>query len=106
MRDRVLAALWRAIDEVNLQLAPADRLSPVETEKVLADGTKLDSLGFVSLVVAIEQAVEQEFGNSYSLLGQHEPSPENPVYADLGSLASTISADLGTDASGSGAPGP
>lgn len=94
MRERVNGALRRAVAEVNLQLAPTDRLRPFEDEKVLADGTKLDSLGFVSLVVAIEQEIEAEFGEAYSLLGRHEPSPDNPVYASVGSLASAIADDL------------
>lgn len=97
MRKRVMEALGRAVEELNLQLPPEGRLSPTEDERVLATGTKLDSLGFVSLIVAVEQEIEAEFETRYSLLSTHEPSPENPTYADLGSLAEAIATDLGAD---------
>ncbi|MDX2240336.1 MAG: acyl carrier protein [Leptolyngbyaceae cyanobacterium bins.302] len=47
----------------------------------------LDSLGLVSLVVAVEQAIEDEYGVTVSLADEKAMSQKNSPYRTIGSLA-------------------
>jgi D-alanine--poly(phosphoribitol) ligase subunit 2 len=47
----------------------------------------LDSLGLVTLVVAVEQAIEDEFGVSVSLADEKAMSQRNSPYRTVASLA-------------------
>ena len=66
--QRVLAAVQRAIDEVN-QLLPAKSRVEKEKDSLLFGGKgPLDSVGLVNLIVATEEELEKEFGATVSLL--------------------------------------
>ncbi len=58
-RDRILEAVYRAVDEVNLQLAAESRLEEVEATAIAGETASLDSLGFLNLVLAAEAAVNE-----------------------------------------------
>ena len=47
----------------------------------------LDSLGLVSLVVAVEQAIEDQLGVTISLADERAMSQKNSPYRTIGSLA-------------------
>jgi acyl carrier protein len=47
----------------------------------------LDSMGLVTLVVAVEQAIEDEYGVSVSLADDRALSQRNSPYRTVGSLA-------------------
>jgi acyl carrier protein len=47
----------------------------------------LDSMGLVTLVVAVEQAVEEEYGISVSLADDRALSQRNSPYRTVGALA-------------------
>ncbi|HEA65405.1 hypothetical protein LCGC14_2148130 [marine sediment metagenome] len=51
----------------------------------------LDSVGLVTLVVAVEQACEDEFGVSISLADEKALSQRNSPYQTIGSLAAYAS---------------
>ena len=60
----------------------------------LGEGTRLfgrdgllDSMGLVTLVVAVEQAIEDEYGVSVSLADDRALSQRNSPYRTVGSLA-------------------
>jgi D-alanine--poly(phosphoribitol) ligase subunit 2 len=59
--QRVLEAVQHAVNEVNQQRPEGERIGlSVETPLVGESGT-LDSLGLISLLVAVEQEIEKEF---------------------------------------------
>ena len=76
-----------AADELNNEL---DVKIPTEQGKDAPlfgrDGV-LDSLGLVNLVVAVEQAIEDEFGISVVLADEKALSLVNSPYRTIGSLA-------------------
>jgi acyl carrier protein len=47
----------------------------------------LDSVGLVTLVVAVEQAIEDEFGVSVSLADEKAMSQQHSPYRTIGALA-------------------
>jgi len=62
-----VSAILAAVDEINLQLPPEDRLE-LSPETVLhGDHASLDSLRLVNLLVLVEERVEEAFGTPVSL---------------------------------------
>ncbi|MEW4491057.1 hypothetical protein AB1L42_23465 [Thalassoglobus sp. JC818] len=57
-RTTILECIYTAINETNEMLPAENRLEPQESEKVTGEEAKIDSLGFVTLLVAIEREVE------------------------------------------------
>ena len=56
-----------------------------------------DSLGLVSLVVAVEQAIEDEFGVNVSLADEKAMSQKHSPYRTIGSLAEYASSLIQED---------
>ena len=67
LQDEVTAAIYRAIDDVNLQLPPAGRLEKTRDTVLFGREAGLDSLGMVNLLVALEQQLEQGLRRPVSL---------------------------------------
>jgi len=66
----------------------------VETDEVLSADTRLfgdqgllDSLALVSLVIAVEQGIEEQFGVSIELADDKALSQKNSPYRSIGTLA-------------------
>lgn len=93
--QRVIKAIFSAIDEVNQQLPREHRLEK-STGTVLLDGSgKLDSLGMINLIVATEQNIEQEFGIPISLIDDEALSQNDGPFRDVHTLLSYITRILG-----------
>src|SRR5262249_58030703 len=98
--NRVLEAVYRAIDEVNLQL-PADRRLKKSSETALfGRAGSLDSLGLVNLIVAVEQAVEDELGASVTLADEKAMSQNASPFRTVGSLAAYVQRQLAEQGAG------
>jgi acyl carrier protein len=88
--ERVVKAIFSAIDEVNLQLSTEQRMEKSIRTTLLNDSGKLDSLGMVNLIVATEQNIEQEFGIPISLIDEDPLSQEDSPFRDVNALACHI----------------
>jgi len=65
-----------------------DTPGPVDAEtRLFGRAGLLDSLGLVTLVVAVEQAIADEYGVSVSLADDRALSQRNSPYRTVGSLA-------------------
>ena len=64
MQKQVIAALFRAFDEINPLLPEGRKLEKAEDAAILS---KLNSLGMVNLIVTIENRIKDEFGVTISL---------------------------------------
>lgn len=88
--ERITQALYRAIDEINLQLPQENRLDKKPNLVLMGDGGKLDSLAMVNFVVAVEQEIEKEFKINISLMGDLGfEDGENP-FESLSALSKRI----------------
>jgi acyl carrier protein len=54
----------------------------------------LDSMGLVSLVVAVEQAIDDEYGVAVALADEHALSQRHSPYRTIGTLADYAGAEL------------
>jgi hypothetical protein len=68
--QRALQLIYAAVDEINGQLPPGQRLQKTPETVLLGDGAALDSLAFVNLLVAVEGEVERAGGPAVGLLDE------------------------------------
>lgn len=85
LRARVLDAIYRAVDGLNETLPPDARLGRSESEVVLGADAKLESLGFVTLMVGVESEIQQAFGDCPSLA--EELTASSATALTIGGLA-------------------
>lgn len=69
-RSTVLQSVYHAIDAANEQLPPQDAISKTPTALLYGGSGPLDSLGLVSLVFALENRIETDFGHTLSLMAE------------------------------------
>ena len=77
-----------SIVEINSQRSTDQQLSLDITEPLFGTGSSLDSLGFVQLIVEIEQRFEVEFGKRPNLteyIGSQEDDSSNVSFYTLSS---------------------
>ena len=99
-RERILAAVHRAIDEINRTL-PQDRHVPKEAgTPLLGKGTTLESLTVVNLAVEAEIAVEEEFGRTVLLTDARAASQKPSPFRTIGNLVDYVEACLAEGADG------
>jgi acyl carrier protein len=89
-KERVVRAIFSAIDEVNVQLPREQRLEKSIQSGLLDGSGKLDSLGMVNLIVAAEQNIEQEFGTPISLVDEEALSQNDSPFRDVNTLVRHI----------------
>jgi acyl carrier protein len=65
---RILQAVHQAVDDLNRQLPPSRRLAKSPATVLLGDAGFLDSLGFVSLIAATQQRIEEALGARITLM--------------------------------------
>ncbi|TIL87789.1 MAG: hypothetical protein E5Y65_21985 [Mesorhizobium sp.] len=95
MQDQVTEAIYAAIEEVNLQLPHEQRLEKsLQTRFFGPDGSGLDSLGLVNLIVLVEQKVEEHAGKSISLVNDEVMSLSDSPFESVAKLSNFITSQL------------
>ena len=87
----MVQAIFDAIDEINQQLPGKEHLEKSNDTILFGRSGKLDSLGLVSLIVAVEERVEEEYGVAISIADERAMSQENSPFKSIGTLADYIS---------------
>jgi len=98
--DRILGAIYRAIDELNMTQPMEGKVSKSPEAALAAPAGPLDSLGLVNLVVETEQQIEDEFRVAINLADQQAASASQNPLASVQSLADYIRSKLGDTDSG------
>ena len=89
-RSEILTAVYDAVASTNEALPTESKLEQSEVERIIGEGAKIDSLGFVSLVVAVENEVLSAIGTCPSL-AEELSDPDVGVHT-LGDLVGFIAA--------------
>jgi acyl carrier protein len=76
-QERILRAIYNAVDEVNGQLPKGKNLDKAPDTVLYGRPGKLDSLGLVSLIVTVEQNIHDEFGTDVTLADDRALSQRN-----------------------------
>lgn len=100
--SRITAAVYEAIDELNLTLAPEKRVRKDLATKLSGPSGALDSLGLVNLVVETEMKVEEAFGVSINLGDGASAAATVDPFQSVHALVSYIREKLPAEASSGG----
>ena len=84
-----------SIEEINRQLENEHQLEKYTNTVLFGEGGKLDSLGLINLVVAVEQNIEDEFDVTITLADERAMSQETSPFRTIGTLMDYIEMLLG-----------
>ena len=93
-QNQVIDTLYQVIDVLNRQLPPDQKLEKSPDTTLIGEHGRLDSLGFVSFIVAVEQKIEETFQTTIVLTDDSLIADENGPFRTLGLLAGFISAKI------------
>jgi acyl carrier protein len=88
--DNIKTIVFRTIDDLNQNLIKEDQLDKSLETKLIGGNNKLDSLGLINLIVALEQNIEDEFDISLTLADERAMSKKHSPFRTIGSLADYI----------------
>ena len=94
-RDVVVREIYQAIGRINELRDPGDRIACSEETVLYGSGGALDSLGLVSLILDVEQAVNERAGTSLVLADEQAMSQRRNPFRDVRSLADYVMSRLG-----------
>lgn len=95
INDRVLQAVFRAVDVLNQQLMQNEQLEKSRDTRLFGPSGKIDSLGLVNLIVATEQEIEKEFQTSINLAADLDLTEQQNAFETIENLASYITSLVG-----------
>jgi len=92
--EKVLALVTGEVAALNEELGYDTLENPTADTAVFSGDDAIDSLSLVTLIVALERAVSEQFGQTVSLADEKAMSQKNSPYATVGSLAALIAGRL------------
>ena len=90
MREKIVQLLFNEIKSYNAEIEVPVDLTQGENSALFGRDSTLDSVDLVSLIVAIEQAVEDQFGKAITLADERAMSQTRSPFRTIGSLADYI----------------
>jgi len=93
-KEKIVKVLFRTVDEFNGQMPKSQNLSKSLETNLYGKKGKLDSLGLVNFIVAVESALEEEFGVTVTLADERAMSLRNSPFRTIGVLADYVSSLL------------
>jgi len=82
-KDKIKNIIYNSIDEVNSMLPQDQRVEKSMDTLLSGSNAALDSLGLVNLIVAVEQAVEKEFGVSLVLADERAMNQSQSPFSSI-----------------------
>ncbi len=89
-KEKVEQAIYNAVDNLNLQLATDQKLEKSSETVLIGENGRLDSLGLVNFIVALEQEIEEQFNLSLMLFNESLITSDNSPLSTIGTLAEYI----------------
>jgi acyl carrier protein len=90
-KDKIIEAIYDAMDEISAQSPDIPHLEKSTDTVLLGKTGALDSLGFVNLIVAAEQKIEEKFDLCITLVDEKAMSKKNSPFKTVGTLRAYIS---------------
>ena len=85
-----MQSIFGAIDEINGQLPKGKKIEKSINTALFGNGGKLDSLGLISLVTAIEQRIEEDLGMPVPILEEMEALENDNPFETIATLVDYI----------------
>ena len=90
MKKKILQLIYNSIDSLNDQLPSEEHIEKSNDTELFGSGSKLDSLGLINIIVAVEINIENEFDTTITLADERAMSQENSPFRTVGSLTDYI----------------
>ena len=91
MREKILQSIYNSIDSLNAQTTKSEEhVEKSDDTTLFGSDSKLDSIGLINLIVAVEQNIEDEFDITITLADERALSQEDSPFRDVMSLANYI----------------
>lgn len=92
--DKLLKTIFSAINELNQMLPKEKQIEKSVNAVLFGKKGKLDSLGLVSLIVSLEQKIEEEYGATITIAGEASMSLNNSPFETIETLTAYITSLL------------
>jgi hypothetical protein len=89
--QNILEAIYQGIDVVNGQLSERSKLVKSTETVLMGEGGVLDSLGLITLLVAVEDAIQSNMGTHITVLDEEALANASGPYNTVDSLRNWIS---------------
>lgn len=92
-RERIVRAVYSAVDELNKQLPPGVHVEKSPDAVLYGKSGKLESLDFVTFIMEVEEKINEEFGTEITVTDEKLLSKLESPFSTLGTLIEYL-ADL------------
>ncbi len=89
-REEILKIIIGIIADLNQSLFKDSPLAKSPDTILFGSGSKLDSLGLVNLIVALEQKIEDEYSVSLTIVDERAMSQSSSPFKTINSLADYV----------------
>lgn len=86
-KGRILQTIFDVVEEINMELPKEQLMEKSEDFVLFGQSSKLDSLGLVTFIVAIEQKFQEDLGVVITLADERALSQKRSPFATIGTLA-------------------
>lgn len=86
-KGKVLQTIFGVVDDMNMELPEEQLMEKSEDFVLFGQSGKLDSLGLVTFIVAIEQKFQEELEVTITLADERAMSQKRSPFATIGTLA-------------------
>ena len=90
MRKKIIDLIFDTIDKFNNEYSDGIQLEKSSHTVLLGQGSKLDSLSLINLIIAVEQNVEDKFDITITLAHERAMSQQISPFRTVDSLADYI----------------
>ena len=90
MRADILALVYSAMDEVDPLTVNGAPLAKAPDARLLGSDSGIDSLTFVTLMVAVEEQIQKKLAKSVVLVDEGNMAAEKNPFRTVGSLAEYV----------------
>ncbi|HMF57041.1 MAG TPA: hypothetical protein VK619_11925 [Pyrinomonadaceae bacterium] len=100
-QERVLKAVYAAVDELNKQLPKGINVEKSLDEALYGKSGKLESLDFVTFIMEVETKMKEEFGVDLMITDEDLLSKQKSPFSTLGTLTEYLENILDEESDGS-----
>ena len=97
--ERILKAVYSAVDELNSQLPPGVSVEKALDAPLYGATGKLESLDFVTLVMEVEEKINAEFDTDITIADEHLLSKQDSPFSSVRTLVEYLEEVLKNESS-------
>jgi acyl carrier protein len=88
--DRIVGAVYRAVDELNKQLPKGVHVEKSLESPLYAKNGKLESIDVVTLIMEVEDQIRDEFGTTITIADDRAMSQQNSPFLTIQTLTDYV----------------